>query len=334
MNPVPRPVSLALDIGATKIAVGFVPDDAPTTVLAPFRSLTQGEGRDPHAQVRAAIARGWERAAEEGLRIERIGMGAPGVVEGPRGLIHYNGDTLHGWAGTDLAALAAEASPRPVPCAAHNDVRIMAYGEYHLGAGRSLPPEARILVVSLGTGVGGAIIEAGQLLGGPTHAAGEISEIRCADLRGIATRCESAASGTGLCRYYHVLRRDPTTREPIPWALSPGEETLPEIIARGDELILRILDGNLRGFGEALGALISAWDLSAIIVGGGVAELGDRALGPLREGARSACISLHREVPIMRAQLDGRAPLVGAARYAVDHAAAPVDPTAPDSHQH
>lgn len=319
MSAAARPVSLALDIGATKIAAGFVPDDDPTTVLAPYRSLTQGEGLDPHAQVRAAIARGWELAEQEGVRIERIGMGAPGVVEGPRGLIRYNGDTLRGWAGTDLGALAAAASPRPVPCAAHNDVRIMAYGEYHLGAGRELPEGARILVVSLGTGVGGAIIDAGELLGGPTAAAGEISELRCADLRGLATRCESSCSGTGLCRYYHVLRREPETRAPIPWALSPGEETLPEILARDDELISRILDGNLRGFGEALGAIMSAWDLSAIIVGGGVAELGERVLGPLREGARSACLSLHREVPIMRARLGGRAPLVGAARYAVDH---------------
>ncbi|MBZ8177339.1 ROK family protein [Corynebacterium poyangense] len=307
-----KPASLALDIGATKIAVGLVPDDAPTAVLGQFRLPTQGEGYEPRQQIRAAIAQGIRMADTLGYHILRVGMGAPGVVQGPAGMITYNGDTLRNWAGTDLGELS------PLPTAAHNDVRIMGYGEYHLGIGQELPDNARILVVSLGTGVGGAIIDQGQLLTGPTSSAGEISEIRCADFRGLSTRCENSVSGTGLCRYYHVLRHNLQHQEPIPWALSPGQESLPEIIRRDDNLIRTIVDGNLFGFGQALGALISAWDLAAVVIGGGVAELGGRIIGPLRHGVQDAVLSINRDVPVIRARLGKNAPLVGAACYARD----------------
>lgn len=309
----PTPWTLALDIGATKIAYGLVPDTNPPEVCHTGTVPTQPAGGDPVQQVKLAIR---QALSDSGLTPTRVGVGAPGIIEAPGGLVSYNGATIPGWTGTKLAELISRQLSVPVAC--HNDVRIWAYGEHQLGAGQHFST-GRVLYVSLGTGVGGAVISDGTLLAGPTGSAGEISELLCADFRGLADRVENIASGTSLARYYNTLRSNPEIRR-IPWrAAATGEPELPEIIRRfraGDQLAGEIIEGNLRGLGRCLGALVSAFDLSAIIIGGGVADLGELVLDPIRKGIREATLLPNREVAVLPSALRTHAPLVGAAAYA------------------
>lgn len=319
----PTAWTLALDIGATKIAYGMVPDTHPRQVHHTGTVPTQPAGGDPAQQVELAIR---QALADSGISPARVGVGAPGIIETPGGLVRYNGATIPGWTGTRLGELVSRQLQVPVAC--HNDVRIWAYGEHRLGAGQ-VCPAARVLYVSLGTGVGGAVISEGQLLAGPTGSAGEISELLCEDFRGLADRVENIASGTSLARYYNTLRRNPEIRR-IPWRAAVADEPeLPEIIRRlraGDQLAGEIIEGNLRGLGRCLGALVSAFDLSAIIIGGGVAELGELVLAPIRAGVREAALLPNREVGVSTSSLRTHAPLVGAAAYAREQAVAGTPP--------
>lgn len=309
--------TLALDMGATKIGYGIVDDDEPLACHTYGRIPTRVEGSTPAEQVKAALRVALGRAR---VPITRVGIGAPGIVDPAAARVIHAGPTLPGWAGTDLAELVASVCTAPFAC--HNDVRIWAYGEHHIGAGRAL--RGRVLYVSLGTGVGGAVVDDGALLRGPRGTAGEISEIVCPDFRGLAARCEDVASGNSLARYYNDLHDSPDSMAPVPWReWAEDDLRLPAVIERarlGDELAGRIIDGNLRGFGRALGAFVSALDINGIVVGGGVAEAGDIIMDPLRAGVRGGALAPSRDVAIVRSELTEYAPIVAAAAYARDHA--------------
>lgn len=299
--------TLALDIGGTKIAYALVPDDAPETALGSGRVSTQAEGLDPLGQTNAALEAGVQAATDLGITIARVGIGAPGVVRAPDGVITYNGETIKSWAGSNLRGLVSDIVG--VPFAAHNDVRVWAYGEHLMGVGKRKNLSGRVLYVSLGTGVGGAIIDGDALLDGPTSTAGEFAEIVCADHAGMAVRCENVASGTGLTRYYNE---------------SAGENlTLPSIMDRwhaGEALARTIITGNLTGFGRALGALVTALDLSAVVVGGGVAGIGAPVTDPIRDGISQTILTPNRGVHVATTELGPDAAVIAAARYARDYA--------------
>jgi len=286
-----RPASLAVDIGGTKIAYGIVPDDAPGTVL--------GEGRVPslarEGRTLDQLAVAVERALDTpGVDIVRAGVGCPGVVRD--GEITYNGDTVPGWAGSDVAGTVERLAGVPVAC--HNDVRVWAFGEHRLGAGQGT--SGRVYYLSLGTGVGGAIVDTHGLLPGPTGSAGESANLVCADLDGRAVRCEDAVSGPGLARYYNER--------------AGADLTLPEIIGRHDAAA--VIDSNLSGFGYAVGALVTLLDLSAVVLGGGVGSLGEIIREPFARGLRAGTLAIQADVPVLTTTLGPAAPLIAAAEYA------------------
>ncbi|GAB3945765.1 ROK family protein [Corynebacterium tapiri] len=310
-------VSLVLDIGATKIAYGLVPDDSPRDVLHTGRIPTQPADSTAADQVRSALRQATQAAGS--ATIARVGIGAPGIISAEGTVVHA-GDTMPGWAGTDLRALAAEEISAPVAIA--NDVRAWAYGEHKLGAGTEFPT-GRVLYVSLGTGVGGALIEDSALIDGPTGSAGEISELVCADFRGLADRCENIASGNSLARYYQVLSHHPEAGL-IPWT-APDPDAIDlrgvmELYSRGDDLAQRIITGNLTGLGRCLGALASGFDLTAIVLGGGVTGIGPAVTEPIEAGVRSAALAPQADLPVKLSTNLNHAPLIAAAALARDHA--------------
>lgn len=306
--------TLALDIGGTKIAYGIIEDSDPHVIHAEGRVPSQPAGSTIADQVIVAV-----KEALQGTTITptRVGIGAPGVVLAPHGDIIYNGATIPGWKGTNLTELVHSVIEVPVAC--HNDVRIWAYGEHHLGAGQQL--EGRVLYVSLGTGVGGAIVDNGEMLGGPTGSAGEVSELVCADFRGRADRVENIASGPSLARYYEVLSANPDAGR-IEWS-DPAQATvtLADVLEKadsGDQLAQDILEGNLFGLGQAIGALVSAFDLSGVVLGGGVTSIGSRIVDPVERGIRATALEPNKNIPVLTSSLTGNAPLIAAAQFARD----------------
>ncbi|APT92245.1 hypothetical protein CPHO_04325 [Corynebacterium phocae] len=311
--------TLAFDIGGTKIAYGAVSDKYPEEVVCTGTIAAQPEGSTLAAEFDRSVGLALAAAREAGIEPHRVGIGAPGIVR--EGAILRSGPTAPGWQGTVLADLVGKHTDAPI--ASGNDVRIWAYGEHHFGIGRKLA--GRVFYISLGTGVGGAIVEDGQLMGGSTGSAGEFSELLVADLRGHADRAESVCSGTGLARYYNVLAADPDFTGIIAWdrPAKEGDLDLYAIMERyhaGEELARNVVDGNLRGLGRALAGLAFGFDLDAVVIGGGVAGIGDPVFAAVREAFSAGAVDTHKDIPIVPSALGGMAPLVGAAAYARDKA--------------
>lgn len=318
--------TLALDIGGTKIAYGLVTDAAAGTAPGAQPGTVIGEGRVPAlahsgqigAQIALAAQAAREEAAASGLEIVRVGAGAPGIVRPDDGVVVHAGPTIPGWAGTNVIALInAVSGLERTPVAVHNDVRVWAWGEDHFGAGKDI--DGRVLYLSLGTGLGGAVVDRGELLGGPTGSAGEFSELLAEDCRGRADRVENVVSGPALAAYYRALEAGQHT-ERISWAAeTDGQLTLREVMERyhaGDALARRVIDGNLAGLGRAVGGLVSALDLSAVVLGGGVSGIGEPVTAPFTRALRESALTPNRDIPVRTSTLGGNAPLIAAAAYA------------------
>ncbi|AZA09989.1 ROK family protein [Corynebacterium pseudopelargi] len=285
--------SIGIDIGGTKIAGGIVAEQ-PTTILRRVQAPTPKE--QVIEQVVECIA---ELINAHDEPIGSIGIGAPGVVDPHSGKVISAGPTMPTWAGTDIRCAVAAAFPNTA-IAIHNDVRVMGLGEALYGAGRGYQSA---LFLSLGTGVGGAIVRNGHLLDSPHHTAGEL---RCLFGRlpnGQAATIESFAAGPGLTLAYEQ---------------AAGEQGLDlrEVMRRyhrGDALAYEVIDTHLFALGEAISGFVAAIDVEVLVLGGGVGNIGAPILDPFTRGIRSGGIAPSNTIAVHQAQLGTDAPIIGAA---------------------
>ncbi|AZA13825.1 Beta-glucoside kinase [Corynebacterium choanae] len=293
---------IAVDIGGTKIAAAVVPHDQPTTTLfhttRPSRALEGGQ--QVLQALKEAIAETREAAIAAGYTPQAIGIGSPGVINPDTGVVQSAGVTMPGWSGTDLRGELRQEFGLAV--AAHNDVRVMGLGEAIYGAGKGLQD---VLFVAFGTGIGGAIVQDGQLRQSPHSSRGELCYLICEDPTGGVDGMENIGSGTGLAASYRKRA-----------GISDTSVDLREIMRRyhdGEALAKQVLDENLTAVGHCLANFINAIDVEAVVIGGGVAGIGAPIIDPLVAGIRAQLLPPLAELPIALATFGQEAQLIGAA---------------------
>ncbi|MGH3437720.1 MAG: ROK family protein [Sciscionella sp.] len=285
---------LGIDIGGTKIAAGVV--DTTGTVVRRAVCATPRTG-----VLDAVVSLVRSLSCDPG----RIGVAAPGVIDTTAGTVLSATDILPGWSGTRVRArLEARLS---APVTVDNDVRAMAYGEAHAGAGRAHP---NALYISVGTGIGGALYRDGALLRGPHATAGEIAHLLVPAVLWLGGPCgcgrsdhlEGSASGPAIARAYRRRSGRSLDLPVIAALMRDGDASASEVIAAAARLL-----------GRALAGLLAAIDGTAVIVAGGVAQIGSAFLQPLAESLRAEALPPLRRIPVLAAQLGTDAPVVGAA---------------------
>lgn len=270
---------MGLDIGGTKLAAGVVDGDG--RLLRTCRTATPRTGGDTVLAAAAALV----VQVLDGEQAAALGVGAPGVIDPVSGTVLSATDVLPGWTGTPVRAALSRSTGLPVTV--DNDVRAMALGEVRAGAARGF---GTVLFVSVGTGVGGAIACGGRLRRGGHGTAGEIAHL-------LAGRNGPIACGCG--------RRDHVE------AVASG----PAIAAAGGGAALEDAAAVL---GRALAGLVTALDVDAVVVGGGVAQSGEAFFRPLTEALHAEVLPALREVPVLPAALGADAPVIGAAMLPVE----------------
>lgn len=288
---------IGVDVGGTKIAAGATASNAETLVLGATRIPT------PTTGVLEAICTAIQSvldAVDE--PVATIGIGAPGVIDPVAGTVVSAGPTMPGWAGTAIKAGVQQRFG--IPVAVHNDVRVLGLGESKFGAGKEY---ANVLFCSLGTGVGGAIVRNGQLVESKHFTAGELRRLYGRLPDGRAALVEDFASGPGLAAQYNRLAPE--------FGLDAAAD-LREVMARiegGCARSAEIIEALLEAAGEAIGGFASAIDVDAVVLGGGVGNIGDVITRPFARGFRSGAIAPCDEVPVRVAKLGTFAPIIGAA---------------------
>ena len=308
----PAAVCVGIDVGGTKVLAGVVEDTG--RVLRTARSSTPGRRVDAVAVEDALVAAVHEVAAGESLAA--VGLAAAGFVDAAGERVRFAPHLP--WHGEPVRDLLA--GRLGVPVALDNDANCAALAEWTYGAARGA---ASALVVTLGTGIGGAVVLDGRVLRGANGMAGEFGHMKVVP-GGHPCPCggagcwEQYSSGNALVRYARDrLGREPTLLEEACGG-DPAQVTGPMITvaaAEGDLVARQAFHSVGDWLGVGLANLVAAFDPALVVVGGGVSAAGDRLLEPARASLRRSLVGgLDRVVPrVVPAELGPEAGLVGAA---------------------
>jgi len=312
---------LGIDTGGT--AAKFVLTAADGTVVV--------EGEVPTDSVHAAITLDRVAAAVgAGDRGSLVGVGlaCAGIVTPGSGRLGRS-PNLPGWENSDLVAPLVAAFG-PVPVTLVNDVNSAIYGEYRAGAGRGCRD---LVMLALGTGVGGGIIQGGRLLEGRRGGAAELGHM-VLDPHGPTCTCgnrgclEAWAGSVALLKRARALAADGEHHPVLAQLVAErGEDLETRDLARladaGDQDTLDIFAEAGRRLGQAVGNLINTLDPDRVILGGGVARAGDLVFGPLRATYPPLVLcEASSRIPVVPAELGPTAAAVGAAWLAREQGAA------------
>ncbi len=248
-----------------------------------------------------------------------LGLACAGIVDAHAGRLG-RAPNLPGWEGADLA-LHVTAAFGSLPATFANDVNAALYGEWQLGAGRGCRD---LVMLALGTGVGGGVLVGGHLVTGRNFGAGEIGHM-VLDPDGPDCTCgnrgclEAYAGGWALVRraraWVTVGRAGAPLQKRV---LERGDALTPLDIAgaaqEGDACAAEILQVAGRRLGQAVSSLVNILDPDRVIIGGGVAQAGDYILEPIRSLlGRSVLCEASRTTPVVAAELGPFAAALGAA---------------------
>ncbi|WP_353649189.1 ROK family protein [Nakamurella sp. A5-74] len=297
----PAAAVVGVDIGGSKTAAGIVLADG--SIIARAQILTpSAAGAAAVLDATAALIQ--RLLAEMPVELIGIGVGSAGVIDTDRGTVISSTDTFPGWAGIDLRSELA--SRTGVRVAVDNDVDTHALGELRAGAAR----EARNLVyIAVGTGVGAAIVHDRRLVSGSRHAAGEIGHLPTplAGTRvctcGVTGHLEAVAAGPAMVAHYTALS-------------GTAVGGLPQVAAAadaGDPIAISVIREGGAALGQAIGGLLNVLDPDLVVIGGGVAQLGELWWDAVRTGIRTEAIPILRDTPVVAARLGTDAAILGAA---------------------
>ncbi|HVO09452.1 MAG TPA: ROK family protein [Vicinamibacteria bacterium] len=293
--------AIAVDIGGTKVAVAVVlagGELAAETTLPTESSRGFASGL---ARIREAVLSVTERAGVSASGRAGIGIGCTGPVDPRRGTIH-NPYTLPGWDGADIVGGLRDAFACPVVL--ENDADAALVGECWKGAGRGFDP---VVMLTFGTGVGGAALVGGRILRGVAGAHPELGHV-VADPAGPPCYCgasgclEVLASGTALGQAGSEA------------GLGDARQVL-ALAAAGEPGALRLRSRALAAVTQATFTVLYALAPARLVLGGGVIDDHYQPFAAaVGEAIARVTMLPGAQVSVARAELGNRAGLVGAAR--------------------
>ncbi len=307
--------AIGIDIGGTKVAGALVDENG--AIIREARVATPVS--DPVALVDAVVGLVTDlRAGEEVLG---VGVAMAGFIDHQQANVIYG--TNFGWKNFPLKS-EIEAK-LDIPVIIENDANAAGWAEYRFGAGQG---HQHMVMLTLGTGVGGAIIVDGKMLRGGFGVAGELGHMRVVP-DGIPCGCgqrgciESYASGTALLRTAIELvdSGDPAGKRLAEIKAQAGQLTGAELyqaLVEGDPGAVQLLRNLASWLGQAIASLSAILDPEIVVIGGGVSQAGDLLLEPVREAFRKYAPAggFRPELSIVTAEFVNDAGVVGAADLA------------------
>ena len=304
-----------VDVGGTTVKIGLF--DCEGNILEKWEIPTRTE--DSGAGILPDIAQALlKKMAEKGLKKEEmagVGIGTPGP-EDRDGIVHEAVNL--GWGVFNLRERMEELCGMPVR--AGNDANVAALGEMWKGGGRGYK---NLVLVTLGTGVGGGIIVNGEILTGAVGAGGEIGHIHIQDEEVDACNCgnhgclEQYASATGVVRLAgHILEE--TQEESI---LRGGQVTAKAVfdaVKAGDRVAIRIAETFGEYLGKGLAAVAGVVNPEAFVIGGGVSKAGDILFSFIEKNYRNYVFHGSRDAKFVLATLGNDAGICGAAKLILE----------------
>ncbi len=292
---------LVLDVGGTKLAAAIMLPDNRLVCRQEAATLAETGGPAVFARLvtlATTVLRAYAQSTTSARAPLAVGLASAGYIDPATGNVLFATENLPGWTGMPLAEMLAERFG--VPAFAANDAACFALAEANLGAGQGY---GDVLVVAVGTGLGGGIVRSGELYGGWQGRAGAIGHLCVEPTNGrpctcglqgclesyTATRIMVAESGYEsiheLAQQYGAGNEEPAVEEAAIW------------------------------LGRGLAAAAHLLGPEAIVVGGSVGLLGERFLDTVAATFRNQVMPIYASIPVLPAHLAADSGLLGAGLF-------------------
>lgn len=313
--------AVGIDLGGTNLKAALVHR---TEGLCCETSLpTQAsEGPDAVLQRIIEIADAMKAEMPSGNAFAGIGIGSPGAIDWERTTVSQP-PNLPGWQTVNMKAALQDAFGA-VPVVVENDANVAGLGSAYYGAGQ---PHDSFVMITLGTGVGGAIIYQNKIFRGSTGAAGEIGHMTINyagpyERYGIGGAVEGYL-GQRFLSYHARMRLVSTDSKVHEMAGDDLEDLTPRTLydaaKAGDEPAREVLAWAGHKLGCLAGSVVNLLDIRTVIIGGGVSAAGDFLLEPARKAFVEFTIPpLREQLTLKRETLGNEVSLLGAARLVLD----------------
>lgn len=305
-----------VDIGGTTIKMGLFDMNANVLEKWEIPSVTANGGERILPDIAASIKETMAKMDITMGEVAGVGMGAPGPIDA-QGTVYKTANL--GW---DTVFNIPEAFKKELdlPVMAGNDANVAALGEMWQGGGKGYKD---LVVVTLGTGVGGGVICNGQMVTGATGSGGEIGHIHVEDNETEECGChnigclEQYSSATGIVR----LANRRLAKDNAPSVLRDNELTAKAVfdaVKFGDKVAIEVAEQFGQYLGKGLAAIAGVVNPEVIVIGGGVSKAGEVLIDYIKPYYMQYAFRGCRDVKFSLATLGNDAGIFGAAKLVLD----------------
>ena len=302
---------MGVDVGGTSVKLGLFETEGKLLDKWEIPTRKENHGEQILPDVAASILGKLEEKKIQREAVAGVGMGIPAPVDS-EGVVQQTANV--GWGYKEVTRELSELLDG-MRVEAGNDANVAAMGEMWLGAGRG---EKNLVMVTLGTGVGGGVIVDGHMIVGHHGAGGEIGHI-CVNREeedscgcGLHGCLEQYASATGIAK----LARKALSGEHEETVLhgEPSAKDVFDAVKAGDALATRIADEFGRYLGGALASIAVVADPAVFVIGGGVSKAGPVLIPFVEKAFLEKAFFANKDTKIVLAELGNDAGICGAAR--------------------
>lgn len=300
-----------VDVGGTTVKMGLFNVDGEVLDKWEIKTRTENGGEAILPDIAAAVE---AKLTEKGIEkdaVAGVGIGIPGPIN-EEGVVPHTANL--GWGYKEVSRELSELTG--LPCKGGNDANVAALGEMWKGGAAGYQ---NVVMVTLGTGVGGGIIVGGKILTGSNGAGGEIGHLHVDD--DIPGQCgcgnkgclEQVASATGITN----LANQALAASDKPSMLREGEvsaKTVFDAVKADDELAKEVAERFGKYLGTALANITAVTDPQAIVIGGGVSKAGPILLEYVEKYYQKYCFKSCKNVKFALATLGNDAGIFGSAK--------------------
>lgn len=301
-----------VDLGGTTVKMGLFTVEG--ALLQDWEIPTRKEDNGSHIidDIAASIKAKMESDSIDEADVVGIGIGVPGPVT-PNGVV--KGCVNLGWGDVPVEESLKDKTGFPVK--AGNDANVAALGELWQGGGKGFNS---LVMVTLGTGVGGGIVIDGKIIAGSHGAGGEIGhmgvvydETECCNC-GKKGCLEQVASATGIVKETKKLLANESMESSLRSYDTFTAKDVFDEAKKGDALALMAVDKLGEYIGIALSHIAAVVDPDVFIIGGGVSKAGDFLIDAIHKHYVEKAFTQCRKTPIKLATLGNSAGIYGSAK--------------------
>ena len=300
-----------VDVGGTTVKMGLFNVEGEVLDKWEIKTRTENGGEAILPDIAASANAKLEEKGIAKDEVAGIGVGIPGPIN-EEGVVPFTPNL--GWGRKEVSKELSELTG--LPCKAGNDANVAALGEMWKGGAEGY---SNVVMVTLGTGVGGGIIIGGKIVAGSNGAGGEIGHLHVDDdIPGVCgcgnKGClEQVASATGITN----LANQALAASDKPSMLREGEvsaKTVFDAVKADDELAKEVAERFGKYLGTALANITAIVDPQAIVIGGGVSKAGEILLEYIEKYYQKYCFKACKNVKIVLATLGNDAGIFGSAK--------------------